>query len=236
VDKIYYTDKLWDTDYFGFKVAEITGSYSFSEMMHLLKFLKEHNYKLTYWKIDSADSQSIHTAQKHAIYKADERLIFLCNTAAIGYNKVSTEKYSGAANEQLIDLAIKSGTYSRFNTDKNFPVGLFENMYTIWIKKAASKQMAKEIFVARDKEKLKGMITVNSENTTAEIGLIAVHEDYRKTGIGKELVHTAQQWAKDNGYSTLQVITQQANVPACKLYTACGFTVLNTEIIYHIWL
>jgi ribosomal protein S18 acetylase RimI-like enzyme len=60
-------------------------------------------------------------------------------------------------------------------------------------------------------------------NRYAYIEDIAVDADFRRLGIGRQLIETAIQWAKDHGLAGLMLETQNNNVAACKLYERCGF-------------
>jgi len=52
---------------------------------------------------------------------------------------------------------------------------------------------------------------------------IAVDVHFRRQRIGRRLIEQAISWAKERGLPGLMLETQDNNLPACKLYTACGF-------------
>jgi len=51
---------------------------------------------------------------------------------------------------------------------------------------------------------------------------IRVAEDCRRQGVGRALVAACAAWAKGKGFRYLVIETQNVNVPACRLYAACG--------------
>jgi GNAT superfamily N-acetyltransferase len=52
---------------------------------------------------------------------------------------------------------------------------------------------------------------------------LRVHPGFRRQGIGRALVRAAEGVARRAGRAWLAVETQDVNVPACRLYAACGF-------------
>jgi GNAT superfamily N-acetyltransferase len=51
---------------------------------------------------------------------------------------------------------------------------------------------------------------------------IRVSSDCRRQGVGRALVAACAAWARDRGFRYLVIETQNVNVPACRLYAACG--------------
>jgi streptothricin acetyltransferase len=52
---------------------------------------------------------------------------------------------------------------------------------------------------------------------------IAVSNQYRGIGLGRKLINTAIQWAKDGKMLGLMLETQDTNLAACRFYHRCGF-------------
>ncbi|MCL2280284.1 GNAT family N-acetyltransferase [Candidatus Saccharibacteria bacterium] len=46
--------------------------------------------------------------------------------------------------------------------------------------------------------------------------------DYQNQGIGSKLMKYVSNWAKENGYSEMFVITERSNPRACKVYSGAG--------------
>ncbi len=138
-------------------------------------------------------------------------------------------------NEQLIQLTLQSGIYSRFKSDEHFPAHAYEKLYKEWIFQSCNKSMAFCVLVHGPAESPEGFITVATKDGNAQIGLIAVDEHARGKGIGKKLIEAAEYMAKNHNFNTLKVVTQGANKEACKLYEKCGFEIDNIMNIYHYW-
>ncbi|MCG6533248.1 MAG: GNAT family N-acetyltransferase, partial [Syntrophales bacterium LBB04] len=69
-----------------------------------------------------------------------------------------------------------------------------------------------------------------------DIGLFAVDAAMRRKNLGVSLVHTAQEWAHRRGLKSAQVVTQEKNVAACRLYEKCGYRIDKVEFFYHFWI
>lgn len=82
----------------------------------------------------------------------------------------------------------------------------------------------KTAFLAYVEGELAGQVLLEKYwNQYAHIWDIRVKESYRKLGIGKELIHVARKWAKDQNLSGVSLETQNTNVAACLFYQRCGF-------------
>jgi dTDP-4-amino-4,6-dideoxy-D-galactose acyltransferase len=230
--------KKWDSDFFGFAVADIIGTGDTEEITKVYSKLKRNKYKLAYWKVPHDDAILNASAEKLDIQLIDTRVTFIKDINDAPLNSfLSIQKYEGKINPKLISLALQSGEYSRFKIDQNFPAKTFEKLYTTWITKAVEEKYVKEIFVSKHGEKLTGFVTVDQIHAErAEIDQIAVDKMYRGKSIGKELIHAAESWSYKNNYKQLQVATQKRNVSACKFYLACRFVIEKEENIYHLWL
>ena len=90
-------------------------------------------------------------------------------------------------------------------------------------------------FIAINNKIPVGLCTLRVREGTLTIDLFVVKKNMRQKGIGTTLLNIAQNWAVDNGYSTLKVVTTKDNIPALKFYRKCGFRILTESLVYHIW-
>ena len=60
-------------------------------------------------------------------------------------------------------------------------------------------------------------------NRQAWVEDIAVDARRRRAGVGRALIDRAVAWAVERRLPGIRAETQSNNVPACKLYEACGF-------------
>jgi dTDP-4-amino-4,6-dideoxy-D-galactose acyltransferase len=134
----------------------------------------------------------------------------------------------------VLHLAREAGRFSRFRVDPSSE--RFSTIYDAWIINSVSGLMAKEVMVTPDAASLSGLVTVGVKDGRADIGLLAVREDSRGRGLGKGLVQASLDWAARRQFREAQVVTQRANVAACRLYESCGYTIERAEHVFHFWL
>ncbi|QVY65781.1 GNAT family N-acetyltransferase [Polaribacter sp. Q13] len=137
--------------------------------------------------------------------------------------------------ENLLDLALQSGSYSRFKKDANIPNSKFEKLYDLWVRNSVNKKIADEIFVVFIDETISGFVTVKKNKHICKIGLIAVSQNFRGLGLGKKLMQRVDHWALENKCNLVEVETQLDNEIANKFYKSLGFLENKREYIYHIW-
>ncbi|WP_316786066.1 GNAT family N-acetyltransferase [Pedobacter frigiditerrae] len=124
--------------------------------------------------------------------------------------------------------------------EANLVVGLF-NQYRIFYGKFSDLGMAKAfidarlennesvIFVAMDADKPVGFTQLYPTYSSARLSKnwilndLFVDSDYRKQGIGEELIKTAMSFAKGQGSTFLQLETAIDNLTAQRLYETIGF-------------
>jgi dTDP-4-amino-4,6-dideoxy-D-galactose acyltransferase len=92
------------------------------------------------------------------------------------------------------------------------------------------------IFVVRYGRNIVGAITAAVKDGCGTIGLLAVDSKHRHKGNGSRLVTTAQRYFLSRRVKISRVVTQSADMPACKLYEKCGYTVETIKDFYHFWL
>jgi len=237
-----FTHLEWDTAFFGFNVARITQTDSDgADLTNILRFLRDKNYRLAYWCIPAETAESSLIAQKHGAFLADEKVTYAKVLAGISDSLESSTytatPYPGTmADLALINLAIQSSEFSRFRLDPLVPRELCDKLYTSWIERSVSKEIAWETLVVKEQNDLLGLITLGTKDGRGDIGLVAVAEHERGKGIGKALVTAADKHFSERGYTLAQVVTQRCNLGACRLYESCGYQIENIENVFHFWL
>ncbi len=230
----------WDSAFFGFKTAAFTsGRYTFDELDKTIRLMNQGNYTLAYLFADPDDSETNKSAKELGGVPVDEKVTFGMELLHIPVAGIGPEILSypqGLPEPALVKLAIESGEYSRFRTDKRFPEGSFEELYTQWITNSTTHRIATEVFVYRIKGEIRGMITLGMKDRRGIIGLIAVDEAAKGHGLGKKLVGSAVNYCRQNSLEELQVLTQRANRPACNFYSTLGFRIIGISRVYHFWM
>jgi dTDP-4-amino-4,6-dideoxy-D-galactose acyltransferase len=230
----------WDTAAFGFGVARIAPSAALGKLGEILAALREEQHRLVYWSVPTADRERVSAGLAQGGFLADEKLTY---AAALG-----EEHHSPAADhavvpyaearpdDALVRLAISSAEHSRFRRDPLFPAELCDKLYTAWIERSVSGELADEVLVVRAGRELLGLITLGSAGDRGDIGLVAVDRAARGKGIGRLLVTEAGRHFVAAGLREAQVVTQRGNVSACRLYESCGYSIERSDTVFHFWL
>ena len=136
--------------------------------------------------------------------------------------------------KSLYSLAGQLSRESRFFKDP-FLRSKARKLYETWVYRSIVNKYAKKYFVALNRTIPVGLCTLRVREGALTVDLFVVKKTVRQKGIGTTLINIAQNWAVDNGYWTLKVITSKENIPALKFYRKCGFRIHTESWVYHIW-
>jgi dTDP-4-amino-4,6-dideoxy-D-galactose acyltransferase len=233
----------WDSKFFGFKTGKINPEgLKAEELIRILKELKHKNYILAYLSLNPQNISLNDAALKNGGKLVDEKTTFtfiLKNSKLSEYHSNISLYKDKNISKKLINIAIQSAEYSRFKTDTSFEKGKYRQLYTEWIIKSVKKKLADDVLVYKINNRVKGLITVGTENElnkTGFIGLVGVDLQERGKGIGVELMNAAKYYFQSKEFKIIDVVTQGRNLPACKLYLKSGFCKSKIENFYHFWL
>ena len=83
-------------------------------------------------------------------------------------------------------------------------------------------------------QELVGKIALGSTwNDLASIEHIVVSHAHRGKGVAHSLIEFAKEWALSRHLLGIRLETQTNNVPACKLYAKCGFTLGGIDLFMY---
>jgi len=97
-----------------------------------------------------------------------------------------------------------------------------------------------DILVAKHKNKVVGMITMQRMISTSEgsyVGWIEdliIDEEYRKMGVGKSMMRTIMELAHKRGYARIQLAADKENAKALYFYQKRGFRKTNLNVYRYI--
>ncbi len=231
-----------DSEIFGFPVAKILpDKLTPGELDQVISCLKRGNVRLAFWASDPNDEESQMAARRYHGFLADKKVTFVIDLVQSPERSEAMdwdiEEYADDLPcLDMENLAIEIGRNSRFGADPRIPEEKLIDMYKLWIRNSVNKQVADAVLVARQSGKVVGMSTVGKKNGRSYIGLFAVDADLRGKKLGVSLARAAQEWARRKGLRFAQVVTQETNVPACRLYKKCGYHVDKIEYFYHFWI
>lgn len=221
----------WDSSFFGIKIGRIDIA-DFT----LPAFEKAKNkFGLIYIQDLDGNSEHFETVKSLAHFE-DKKIIYSKKIIKTTLPDEGVAVYnSKTANKNLVNLALLSGSYSRFKLDSNFKKKDFEQLYKKWIEKSVAKKIAFCVLISGNEKNPDGFITIQKNGDDAQVGLFAVNDNARNKGIGKKLIAAAEYIAQINNFDTLKIATQASNKPACKLYEKCGYTIQSNINTFHYW-
>jgi dTDP-4-amino-4,6-dideoxy-D-galactose acyltransferase len=234
----------WDTAHFGIPVGRIETPETADEgLAALLGEARRAGYQLVYWATEPSHPVSPTLLDQFCGSLVDRKVAYhrelVPTTSAELPDAVGMEEYPATEpTPRLIELAVAAGRYSRFAADPHLRPGLFESLYEKWIRRSTRREIADTVLVTYELDRpdeVLGMITVAQSGASARIGLVAVHESGRGRGLGLALLQAAQCWMLKHGVSQATVVTQAANVPACRCYEKAGYRLGHTRHHYHFW-
>lgn len=221
----------WDSKFFGFPVEKIVLDESFNEQQ-FRRLLAESSADVIYIyaPYNLTPEQEMIIAGSGAI-KYDVRTTFEKQIAS-GSMPPQTVKIT-AATDELEQLAWVAGVDSRYNSDPRFRP-YFRPLYSEWLRKAFVNPGTVAL-AAMKSGKVAGMVTVSLTETAGKIELLAVAPEFRSRGVGSRLLDAAGAFCLEHGKKSCSVVTQQKNIPACKLYSKNGYIITRQEVVWHRW-
>jgi dTDP-4-amino-4,6-dideoxy-D-galactose acyltransferase len=231
----------WDSRFFGFPIARIINpAASIDELREAVSLMKSWQIPLAYWSADDPSDDVRSEALRLGGRMVDEKLTFsaeISSTANVDPPQadVARSYRDGMSIDDLKQLAVDSGVYSRFVVDPRFPRDKARTLFEEWMLRSLDKAYADDVLVIPQANRIAGMATVVQKDGYVSIGLVAVGEEFRGRGFGETLVRAAITWCRERAIHQIQVTTQSANLPARRLYQKCGFELAKTEFVYHFW-
>jgi dTDP-4-amino-4,6-dideoxy-D-galactose acyltransferase len=239
IGQLLYKKLEWDSQTFGIPTATINVTdLPEGALGAVLSEIKTEGFRLVYFPAQKPLSD-ICLLRSFDGMLADEKLTFVKKLDSAYDIAEDPHIHSYAlpfVSEDLLQLALDSGLYSRFKVDPHFVHNEYQKLYRIWIEKSVRKEIAQEILVYEDQDRILGMVTLGEKNGRGDIGLVAVSGLARGQGIGKKMMAAAEAYFRKKGYQEIQVVTQGINEAAVKLYTGSGFHLDKKLYYYHFWL
>lgn len=138
----------------------------------------------------------------------------------------------------VLHIAETSFKYSRFHLDDTLSHDLANTIKREWIANYLNGTRGSGLYIALIKGEVVGFNAVlestTHDQTTSIIDLIAVSVAHQGRGVGRALLqHFIQTYHPT--HPRLQVGTQVANIPSCRLYESMGFRLISSQYVLHGW-
>lgn len=221
----------WDSNFFGYEVGTMYIN-CLDTLNWEVFFEQAKKYKLVY----VFSKQTLNDSRFKLV---DGKVIFYQEIKGKNIERdITIESYNDKLHdyEQIRQLALESGVYSRFFLDQNFKSNEYIRLYSRWIENAVNRVNTFDVIVATKDNNIIGFSTLNKKSDVlSDIGLVSVSKEFRGLGIGKKIINESIWRAKQSGYEEIQVATQLENVAAMHLYTSTDFKIKTITNIYHFW-
>ena len=236
----------WESAFFGFPIGslDIPVDFSQSELQESLHHGQRH-FRLIYIfrqgfgpeTLDSLDAPCVRYDQRVTFKKMIAGDVPTLDEHVKAYTSMFCCK-------QLEALAIKSGAMTRFMRDPELSLQ-YERLFLTWINNSVSGGLADSIWTWRENDKMVGLTTIRcakrinpaSGQTEREgrIGMLAVHEEFRRKGIAGNLLRTCEYWCQSLDIPTAAIVTQSDNDATIGLCRKSGYEQVETDSVYHYW-
>lgn len=226
----------WDSNFFGLRIARLE-PHRLDEAVvaQAAAWARENRIECLYFLADANDPHTARIAQANDYLPVDVRLTF---ERPVPKDPAQATPGVRVAREQdlpaLRAIAGKSHSDTRFYFDSHFDRARCDQLYETWIENSMHG-FAQGVLAAEQHGRAVGYVTLHLRDEEAQIGLIAIAAGFQGSGLGKQLVYAALDWAREHDARTMKVVTQGRNVPAQRLYQRCGFVTAGFEIWYHKW-
>jgi len=133
--------------------------------------------------------------------------------------------------EQILALAETGFSQDRFHKDPDMPFQIANKIKKEWIRSYLNNKRGESLLVSVSHDgRVRGFLAPMIKDSFAIIDLIAVHEDFRKQGIGEGLVRTFMTRYYNHKY---RVGTQLENIASIRMYEKCGFRMVSAKYVFH---
>ncbi len=229
----------WDSNFFQQDVYKviIPGYTKTDELNLLLDELITKRADIAYIVLDKNDDLMHDALLSEGAILYDEKITYwksLNIGQVTNFNYPEIELYNGILTDELLELAILAGSFSRFRKDPHFAPN-FRKLFSLWMINSLNNKLADRIFIYREAGCIKGMVTCSTKGQDGTIGLIATSPEIQRRGIGKQLIAATESVYQFQGVQNSFVVTQQENAQACRFYEREGFTAYKKEYVYHWW-
>lgn len=219
------TSLEWDSEFWGFRIANVD-PWPVDPLVHL----GAADFGQFLSPAESIGRMQAATAQGYFV--ADVR-VTLDRPTVHGMPPIDIRFYQDGDLPELVRIARESHRITRYYADPGFPNERCHDLYETWIRNSV-EGWADTVLVAGTPAH--GYCTVHLDGEVGSIGLIAVAEEARGQGSGRNLVHGAVRWAHAASATRMTVVTQGRNIQAQRVFQRCGFRTCDTKLWMHRWL
>ncbi len=217
-------------------------------LMTVLEACAEQDVRHLTARLHASDLSSIHLLEKHGFITVDGILTFSLDIRDARWESPSEDfeiRLSRPEDiEQIKGIARSSYIYDRFHSDPRIPKAVADGLHAAWLENSCLGMAADAVVVGAQNGRILGFVTCKIDRQTTQylgltigtIVLVATAADARGRGLAKAVTNGALDWFREQGVDIVEVGTQLRNIPASRLYEACGFRLVATSLSLRKWI
>lgn len=234
----------WDTEFFGRRIGRArTGRLDPTTAVRLIGEATEAGLECLYFAAAADDFATVLAAEERGFHLVDVRVVLErpADVPALAASAENDEFVIDPARPddlpRLEQIATQIARLSRYAADPRFSRAETERLYRVWIGNACNGYVD-AILIARERAggTALGFVGTKMHGELCDLQLVGVALEERQRRIGRALVVAGIAWAREQGATRLQVVTQGRNVAAQRLYQQLGFLTTEVKLFYHLWL
>lgn len=193
-------------------------------------------------RINASDLTTIHLLEQYGFITVDGILTFSLDIRDAHFPtefeglKVRLSRPEDI--EQIKDIARSSYDYDRFHSDPSIPKEVADNIYAVWMENACLGKAADAIIVAERDDRVLSYVACKVDHQAMGylrrgigiIVLVATAARTRGQGLARAATYGALNWFSEQEVKMVEVGTQLTNIPASRLYEACGFKLVASSL------
>lgn len=223
-----YSWKLddFDSEVFGFRVARVETINS-ENVKDLIKDLIANKIKYATYRTQSNNFSTIHTLEKSGFILVDGLISLSIDISNIEKGETTSKIREADENDSPKLRNLTSGLYSisRIFNDSLISKNKANEFYVKWIENSILGKAADSVLIWEENRKILGYITLQKKG---QIPLVGVSEEARGKGIAKKLINASFNKFKEWKVENIIIETQMNNIPALRVYSACGFKIIDS--------
>jgi GNAT superfamily N-acetyltransferase len=236
----------WDSNFLGFRIARVLAEHLDDQNIKQIYDWSEQNaIDCLYFLANADDTHTIRTAEELDFLLVEIRLNFECwlKDWDPGTRPKTTTGVTVRA-ARLEDLPalqkIASTAYvdSRYYTDEHFSRDIWQAYYATWVKNSCEGG-SEMVLVAEAGDEVLGYTTGTFDHDktgSGRVELIAVRQDVRKLGVGRELLLCGMDWYSQHNVNYVWLSTQGRNIAMQRMIQKNGFVTRSCQLYFHKWL
>lgn len=230
----------WDSDFFGVRIASITGHrLSREEDSAIKEWCRDNRIDCLYFLADPSDTATIRVAEDSGFHLVDIRVTLdrkISATPSAWQPEAPSIRLANTADIQALrPIAAVNHRDSRFYHDGGFSPERCDELYATWIEKSCTG-FADAVLVPAPESEAVGYLSCHLRDTgIGQIGLVGVSSACQGKGLGQQLLDESMRWFAAAGVDRVEVVTQGRNIAAQRLYQRRGFMTKSVQLWYHAW-